>query len=104
MMLTRRSIGLLAGSALVASLAACAGSSTSESTGQYVDDSTITTKVKAALIADQSLKAFDIHVETFKNVVQLSGFVNSATLAARAGTVAAGVAGVKGVKNDLVVK
>ncbi|HYM29693.1 MAG TPA: BON domain-containing protein [Candidatus Cybelea sp.] len=104
MMLTRRSIGLLAGSAIVASLVACAGSSTSESTGEFVDDSTITTKVKAALIADQYLKAFDIHVETYKNVVQLSGFVNSASLAARAGTVTASVSGVKGVKNDLVVK
>ena len=93
--------------ALVAAMtiAACTSSSrTTESTGEYVDDATITSKVKAALLGDSGLKSFDIGVETYKDVVQLSGFVNSEQIKARAGQVAAGVSGVRGVENNLVVK
>lgn len=86
------------------SMAACNSSRTSESTGEYVDDSVITSKVKAALLNDSGLKSFDIGVETFKDVVQLSGFVNSAQIKTRATQVAAGVSGVRSVRNNLVVK
>jgi osmotically-inducible protein OsmY len=92
--------------ALVAAmpLAACSSSRTTESTGEYVDSSAITSKVKAALLGDSGLKSFDIGVETYKDVVQLSGFVNSEQVKAHAGQVAAGVSGVKSVRNNLVVK
>ncbi len=86
------------------SVASCASSGTTESTGEYFDDTVITSKVKAALLGDSGLKSFDIGVETYKDVVQLSGFVNSNEVKARAGEIAAGVAGVKSVRNNLVVK
>jgi osmotically-inducible protein OsmY len=85
--------------------AACTSSSrTTESSGQYVDDAAITSKVKADLLGDSGLKSFNIGVETYKDVVQLSGFVNSEQIKARAGQVAAAVSGVRGVQNNLVVK
>ena len=92
--------------ALVAGMpmAAWSSSSTTESTGEYVDDTVITSKVKAALLGDSGLKSFDIGVETYKDVVQLSGFVNSNQVKARAAEIAAGVSGVKSVRNNLVVK
>ena len=62
---------------VIAVIAGCAGSRTQESTGEYFDDSTITAKVKAAILGDPALKVLQINVETFKGVVQLSGFVNS---------------------------
>ena len=71
---------------------------------EYVDDSTITTKVKAAIFDDPAPKVFQISVETFKGVVQLSGFVNSAEIRSRAGVVASRVSGVQSVKNSLLVK
>jgi len=82
----------------------CASTPTREGTGEYVDDSVITTKVKASIFADSELKVFQINVETFKGVVQLSGFVNSARSVTRAEEVARGVKGVTSVKNDLIVK
>ena len=86
-------------------LTACTSSNrTSESTGEYIDDAAITSKVKAALLGDSGLKSFSIGVETYKNVVQLSGFVNTEQVKARAGQVAGGVAGVRSVENNLVVK
>ena len=88
----------------LAMIAGCASTRTQESTGQYVDSSVITAKVKAAIFDDKTLKVFDINVETFKDVVQLSGFVNSAEIRDRAGVVASGVSGVSSVKNDLIVK
>lgn len=91
---------LLMGSPLVS----CSETATQESTGQYVDDATITTKVKAALINDQALKAFQIGVETYKNVVQLSGFVDTRQQAERAQEIAAKVSGVRSVQNNLIVK
>ena len=83
---------------------ACSSTPTSESTGQYVDSSVISNKVRAAIIKDPQLSIFQISVTTFKDVVQLSGFVNTEAQKEHAGQVARGVAGVKDVKNDLVVK
>ena len=81
-----------------------ASTPTRESSGQYVDDSAITTKVKAAIFNDPALKVFQINVETFKGQVQLSGFVDSAQSVKKAGEVARGVGGVKSVKNNLIMK
>lgn len=89
---------------LIAVYVGCASTPTREGTGEYVDDSAITTKVKAAIFNDPSLKVFQINVETFKGEVQLSGFVDSAQSVSKAGEVARGVAGVKSVKNNLIVK
>jgi osmotically-inducible protein OsmY len=82
----------------------CAATQKHESTGEYVDDSVITTKVKTAILDEPTLKTFQINVETFKGVVQLSGFVDSAEYVTKAGEVAGHAQGVKEVKNDLVVK
>jgi osmotically-inducible protein OsmY len=76
----------------------------SESAGEYVDSAVITTQVKAAILEDPTLKSFQIGVETVKDVVQLSGFVDSAAAVRRAGDLAKGVKGVASVKNDLLVK
>jgi len=89
---------------VIAVIGGCAGSRTQESTGEYFDDSTITAKVKAEILGDPSLKVFQINVETFKGVVQLSGFVDSAQGASRAAVVASRVSGVKSVRNNLIVK
>jgi osmotically-inducible protein OsmY len=89
---------------LMATFAACASTSKQESTGEYIDDSVITTKVKSLLAADNFLKSFQISVETYKGTVQLSGFVGSEKAVDKAGEIARGVKGVKSVKNDLIVK
>ena len=89
---------------VIASLVACASTRTQESTGQYVDDSVITTKVKGLLAGDDFLKSFQIGVETFKGVVQLSGFVNSQKAVDKAVEITRSVEGVKSIKNDLIVK
>ena len=89
---------------LVTAFLGCASTPTRESSGEYFDDSAITTRVKAAIFDDPSLKVLQINVETFKGEVQLSGFVDSAQNVRRAGEVARGVPGVKSVKNDLIVK
>ena len=89
---------------LIAVFLGCASTQKSESTGEYVDDSTITAKVKAAIFNDSSLKVFQVNVKTFKGEVQLSGFVDSAQSVKKAGEVARSVGGVKSVKNDLIVK
>jgi osmotically-inducible protein OsmY len=89
---------------LVVTFVACASTSKQESTGEYVDDSVITTKVKSLLAADDFLKSFAISVETFKGIVQLSGFVNSQQAIAKAGEIAMSVKGVTSLKNDLIVK
>lgn len=75
-----------------------------ESTGEYIDDSYITTKVKAAILNERMLKSAEINVETFKGIVQLSGFVNSQPDINRAVEVARSVKGVKSVKNDMRLK
>jgi osmotically-inducible protein OsmY len=89
---------------LIAGCMACASTSKQESTGQYVDDSVITTKIKSELAADDFLKSFQISVESYKGTVQLSGFVNSQQAVDKAGQIARGVAGVRAVKNNLIVK
>lgn len=88
----------------IASALGCAGTATQESTGEYVTDSWITTKVKAALVDDPQVRATDVNVETFKGVVQLSGFVSSSTAMSQAVRVANGVQGVTSVKNDMRLK
>jgi osmotically-inducible protein OsmY len=89
---------------LAALIAGCAATRTNESTGEYVDDSTITAKVKAEIFDDPMLKVFQINVETFKGEVQLSGFVNSADVSARAVEIARKVKGVTSVRNSMIVK
>jgi len=84
--------------------AGCASTRTQEGTGQYVDDSVITTKVKAAILGEPGLKVSEINVETFKGVVQLSGFVSSRADINNAVKLARSVNGVKSVKNDMHVK
>ena len=82
----------------------CASTATQEGTGEYVDDTVITTKVKAAIFNEPTLKVNEINVETFKGVVQLSGFVSSKAAEVKAVEVARTVRGVKSVKNDMRVK
>jgi osmotically-inducible protein OsmY len=82
----------------------CAATRTHEGTGEYVDDSVITTKVKADVLREPGLKSSEINVETFKGVVQLSGFLTSRDEITSAVKVASAVAGVKSVKNDLQLK
>jgi osmotically-inducible protein OsmY len=89
---------------LLSSFVGCASTQHHEGTGEYVDDSVITTKVKAAVLHESSLKSAEINVETFKGVVQLSGFVSSQANIDKAVEVARGVAGVKSVKNDMKLK
>jgi osmotically-inducible protein OsmY len=89
---------------LIATFVACASTSKHSSTGQYVDDSVITSKVKTQLANDDFLKSFQISVETYKGTVQLSGFVDSKAAADKAREIASGVGGVKAVKNNLIVK
>ena len=97
-------VGCLVLILFVAAFVACASTSKQSSTGEYVDDSVITTKVKSLLAADDFLKSFQIGVETYKGVVQLSGFVASQKAADKAVEIAHSVKGVKSVKNDLIVK
>jgi osmotically-inducible protein OsmY len=82
----------------------CAATQKHESTGQYVDDTVITTKVKTAIFNEETLKMLQINVKSYQGVVQLSGFVDSAKSVSKAGEVARRIEGVKEVKNDLVVK
>ncbi len=89
---------------LMVAFVACASTSKQESTGEYVDDSVITTKVKSLLAEDDFLKSFQISVETYKGTVQLSGFVASRNAVDKAGQIAWSVKGVKSVKNNLIVK
>ena len=90
--------------ALIAALMGCSQTKTQESTGQTIDDSAITTKVKAAIFEDPTLKSLQINVKTFKGEVQLSGFVDSVQSVVKAGGVSTGVKDVTSVKNDLIVK
>ena len=99
-----RKLAALAGVVLMATALGCASTSKQEGTGEYVDDSVITTKVKAAVLNEPSLKSAEINVETFKGVVQLSGFVRSQADINKAVEVARGVGGVKSVKNDMRLK
>jgi osmotically-inducible protein OsmY len=90
--------------ALITALMGCAATQKHESTGQYVDDSVITSKVKTAIFNESTLKTLQINVKTYNGVVQLSGFVDSAQSVKKAGEVARGVKDVVSVENDLIVK
>ncbi|HTD02187.1 BON domain-containing protein [Undibacterium sp.] len=98
----RLSVFLMA--AMMVALVGCASTAKQEGTGEYVDDSVITAKVKAAFVNEPALKATEINVETFKGTVQLSGFVADANSIGKAVEVTRGVKGVKNVKNDIRVK
>ena len=99
-----RKVASLVGILVVAMALGCASTKKHEGTGEYVDDTVITSKVKAAILNEPSLKSAEINVETFKGVVQLSGFVSSRAAVDTAVSVARSVGGVKSVKNDMVVK
>ena len=88
----------------VLTVVGCASTQKTEGTGEYIDDSVITTKVKAAILNEPTLKVAEINVETFKGIVQLSGFVSSQADVNRAVEVARNVNGVKSVRNDMRVK
>lgn len=85
-------------------LAGCAAMSGRETAGEYVDDLTVTSRVKAEIFNDPTLKSMEISVETMQDVVQLSGFVDSAQARDRAGHLARNVDGVRGLRNNLVVR
>src|SRR5256884_9852107 len=99
----KRFAGILTAGAMLFALG-CASTATRESTGQVIDDSAITTKVKKAIFDEPSLKVTQISVETYKSVVQLSGFVDSTAQVGTATSVARAVPGVVSVKNDLRLK
>jgi len=99
-----RGFAILVLTIVLASVWGCGSTATKEGTGEYVDDSVITSKVKTAIFNDPALKVNEINVETFKGVVQLSGFVRSQANIDEAVRVARGVAGVKSVKNDMRIK
>jgi len=102
--LKRHSLIAILAAGLVTSAAACAATPTQESTGGYVDDSTITAKVKTNLAQDPKVSASDVHVKTYKGVVDLSGFVNSQYEVSEARLVTGQVNGVKAVHDNLIVK
>jgi osmotically-inducible protein OsmY len=93
-----------AGVVLMATALGCASTAKQEATGEYMDDTVITGKVKTAIFNEPTLKSAEINVETFKGVVQLSGFVSSAAAENTAVVVARKVEGVKSVKNDMRLK
>jgi hyperosmotically inducible protein len=88
----------------LASVIGCSSTSKQESTGEYIDDSVITTKVKAAILNEPTLKSAEINVETFKGVVQLSGFVNSQSDINKAVEITQGIKGVTSVNNSMRLK
>lgn len=94
---------LVSGAGL-ATVAGCASTETQSSTGEYIDDTLITAKVKTAIMNDPDISAAEINVETFKGVVQLSGFVSEPADMDRAVVVARGIHGVVSVKSDMRVK
>lgn len=102
--MTRRSLVLFLGAALLLLATGCASTRTNQSAGEYFDDTAITTRVKAAILKEPTLSYFQIDVETFKGRVQLSGFVNTKEQSDTAGRIAATTKGVRSVVNSLVVK
>ncbi len=99
----KRFYSIMAAVAMATALG-CASTAKHEGTGEYVDDSVITTKVKAAILEEPTLKSAEINVETFKGIVQLSGFVSTQANVDKALVVAQQVGGVKSVKNDMRLK
>lgn len=104
MKIAKRLSTMLFAATLVATMAGCASTATKEGTGEFIDDTVITAKVKASIFNEPTLKASEINVETFKGDVQLSGFVADPADATKAADVARGVKGVVSVKNDVRVK
>ena len=100
----KRSMIFLVCFTLLTAVTGFAASDKKETAGQYVDDTVITTRVKTEIFKEESLKTLQINVETYKGVVQLSGFVDSAENASKAGEIARRVDNVVSVKNDLLVK
>lgn len=90
--------------AMLVTIVGCASTSKQDGTGEYVDDSIITAKVKAAILNEPTLKSVEINVETFKGAVQLSGFVSSQAAINKAVDVTRHISGVKSVKNDMRIK
>ena len=99
-----KSVYTIIAAVLFMSMLGCASTSKTEGTGDYIDDSVITTKVKTAIFNEPALKSAEINVETFKGVVQLSGFVSSEADISRAVEVTKTVKGVKSIKNSMHVK
>lgn len=85
-------------------LAGCAGTATQESTGEYIDDTVLTSRVKGVLLNDPQVSGLSINVETFKGTVQLSGFVKAVSERNRAVQLARSVKGVRQVRNDLLIR
>ena len=104
MVTLQRVVKLLVCFGLMTIFLGCAVAQKQESTGQYVDDSVITTEVKTAILQEPTLKTFDVNVKTFNGVVQLNGFVDTKDNIKKAGEVASTVKGVKTVQNNLAVK
>lgn len=102
--LWKRGFGLALCLVYLLLMAACASTLTSRGTGETIDDASISTKVKTQLAADDTTKAYQIEVDTYRGTVQLSGFVNSQQAVDRATEITKGVSGVKEVKNNLTVK
>ncbi len=97
-------ISVIVATIAMSALVGCASSAKTEGTGEYIDDAIITSKTKAAIFNDPSLKSAEINVESFKGKVQLSGFVSSQSDINRAVEVTRGVSGVTSVKNDMRLK
>jgi len=95
---------MLMGIALVVTVAACEATSGRETAGEYIDDSAITTKIKSAYLNEPAMKSMQIDVTTFKNVVQLSGFVDKTETKVLAGQIARTTKGVHDVQNDLIIR
>ena len=104
MKLFSKALPLLALTLILVALAGCAGSDTRSSTGEYLDDTAITTRVKAAILNDGDLRSSEINVETFRNVVQLSGFVSSQAEIDAAVNLARSVSGVESVQNNMQLR
>ena len=102
--ITTTCLALVLGAGAAVFSTGCAGSSTKESTGEYIDNSAITARVKSALASDDVVKAREINVESFRGTVQLSGFVSTEAEKDRAGRIAKSIQGVEDVKNNIVVK
>lgn len=103
-MINRSAFAFVVLSLMLILMVGCASTAKHESTGQYMDDSAITTKVKAAIFNEPTLKSAEINIETFKGIVQMSGFVSSQADINKAVEVTKAVGGVKSVKNDMRLK
>ena len=104
MTIAQRLLTAIMSSLLVVTVVGCAPTATRAGTGEYIDDTVITAKVKGALVADPDLKATEINVETFRGTVQLSGFVSAPEHIPKATQLTRGIEGVKSVKDDIAIK